>query len=367
MSIVHFPKLSNNAWKYIDCIIDKEPITIFLSFSLFHYLTELNIKKKEFLDVWDDVSDYAHVPKISVYKPISDLYFNIFEIIHCIRFNFKDYKAADFVMFSFSPNMYDAIEPVSNLRKNQNDKYYGFSTPIINDSLNIYTLNNSTYLLTDQYKNCADLVYCEGGDKNGSEQYRFEDLFFEISQAICVQAHKGTIIIKFHECFLKTTSELVFILSSMYEKTYIIKPNVSNIYSSERFLVCNNFLFTSYKDYYHFFENAFEKIKNNGPCVSSLLSKIQLPIFFKNKMDECNTIIGQQQLENIYHVIENIENNKKISILDVSSVGVYPKEPYRSNMRSAILWCEKHGVEYYKPADYGDNHKRPNIFRHNNV
>lgn len=365
MSIIHFPKLSNNAWKYIDCIIDKEPVKIFLSFSLFRYLTELNIKKREILDVWEEnANEYAYVPQISVYKPISDLYFNILEITHCIRFNFKDYKADRFVMFSFSPNMSEAIEPIHNLRQNQNDKYYGFSQPINNDSPHIHTLANSTYLSTDQYINCADLIYCEGGDKNGSEQSRFEDLFLEISQAVCVQAHKGTIIVKLHDCFLKTTAELVFILSSMYEKTYIIKPNVSNIYSSERFLVCNNFLFSNYKDYYHFFEKTVEKIKNNGSCVTSLLSKIQLPIFFKNKIEECNTIIGQQQLENIYCVLENKKNRVT---LDISSVCIYSKQPYRANMRNSILWCEKYGVEYLKPSDCIDIHNRPNIFRHNNV
>lgn len=365
MSIVHFPKLSNNAWKYIDCTIDKEPVKKFLSFSLFHYLTELNMERREISDVCEEnANEYAYVPQISVYKPLSDLYFNILEITHCIRFNFKDYKADGFVMFSFSPNMSEAIEPIHNLRQNQNDKYYGFSQPITNDSPRIHTLANSTYLSTNQYINCADLIYCEGGDKNGSEQSRLEDLFLEISQAVCIQAHKGTIIVKLHDCFFRTTAELVFILSSMYEKTYIIKPNVSNIYSSERFLVCNNFLFTSYKDYYHFFEKTVEKIKNNGSYVTSLLSKIQLPIFFKNKMDECNTIIGQQQLENIYRVLENKKNRVT---LDISSVGIYPKQPYRANMRNSILWCEKYGVEYFKPSDGGDNHNRPNIFRHNNV
>jgi hypothetical protein len=371
MSIVHFPKLSNNAWKYIDCAIDKEPIKNFLSFSLFHYLTELNIKKREISDLWNEVSEnaneYAHVSQISVYKPLSNLYFEILEITHCIRFNFKDYKAADFVMFSFSPNMYDAIEPIQNLRKNQNDKYYGFSIPISGKSPNIYTLNNSTFFSIDQYKNCADLIYCEGGDKNVSEQLRFEDLFLEITQAVCTQAHKGTIIVKLHDCFLRTTAELIFILSSMYEKTYIIKPNVSNVYSSERFLVCNNFLFSNYKDYYHFFEKIANIIKLHESFITSLLPKIQLPVFFKNKMDECNTIIGQQQLENMYRVLEIIENKKNNMLVDISSADIYPKQSYRANMRNSILWCEKYGVEYFKNADYDDNHNRPNIFRHNNV
>lgn len=371
MSIVHFPKLSNNAWKYIDCIIDKEPVKNFLSFSLFHYLTELNIKKREISDLWDEVSEnsneYAYVPKISVYKPLSDLYFNILEITHCIRFNFKDYKEVGFVMFSFSPNMREAFEPIHNLRQNQNDKYYGFSQLFNNDSPHIHTLVNSTYLSTDQYKNCADLIYCEGGDKNVSEQLRFEDLFLEITQAVCVQAHKGTIIVKLHDCFIRPTAELIFILSSMYEKTYIIKPNVSNIYSSERFLVCNSFLFSNYKDYYHFFEKIANIIKLHDSFINSLLPKIQLPMFFKNKMDECNTIIGQQQLENMYRVLEIIENKKNNTIIDISSAYIYPKQPHRANMRNSILWCEKYGVEYLKPYDDVDNHNRPNIFRHNNI
>lgn len=386
MSIIHFPRLSNNAWKQIDCeIIDNVP-RLFLSTSLFYFLSELNNKKKDVIDDWNEISnlenEYSSIFDISVYKPISYLYFKIIEVTQSIRFNFKDYNPSNFVMFSFAPNMFNAIEPIYNLRKNKNDKYYGFSKEgidygFLQNSPNIQQLDFTTYLLTEQYKNCADLIYCEGGNKNDPEYLRIEDLFFEITQALCVQAYKGSIIVKLYDCFNQTTSELIFILSSMYDKTYIIKPNMTDQISSERFLVCNNFLFSDYKDYNYYFENAISVIKNkNNPhhYTSSLLSKIQLPIFFRNKMNECNTIIGQQQLEKIYSILELVDKKKMNCYLDdlnlasTESKGDHKENNYKKNIRCLIMWCEKYGVEYVKPdVDLTDNNHKPNIFRATNI
>jgi hypothetical protein len=385
MSIIHFPRLSSNVWKHIDCEIINNIPRIYLSASLFYFLSELNNKKKDVIDDWNDISnienEYSNIFDISVYKPISHLYFKIIEITQSIRFNFKDYNPSGFVMFSFAPNMFDAIEPIYNLRKNQNDKYYGFSKDnnyeILQNSPNIHLIDFTNYLLTDQYKNYADLIYCEGGNKNDPEYSRIDFLFLEITQALCVQAHKGSLIIKLYDCFHKPTSEIIFILSSMYDKTYIIKPNMSDKISSERFLVCNGFLFSDYKDYSYYFEKAVDCMKNkNTPqhYISSLLSKTQLPIFFRNKMNESNTIIGQQQLEKIYNIFEVIEKKNINDFLEDSksasteSKRDYKHINYKNNMRSMIMWCEKYGVEYIKPdLDFNDNNKKPNIFRESNI
>jgi hypothetical protein len=367
MSIIHFPKLTNSAWKYIDCEMNEGNPQIYLSFSLFHFLSEIIIKIKEFSYIWDDIvkqsNEYENILNIespyniSVYKPVSKLYFKIIEITQSLKFCFRESKTDNFVMFSFSSNMFDAIEPIYNLRKNPKDNYYGFYSQNNREEPNIHILDISTYLSTKQHQNTADLIYCDGGNDSDPEHLKIDELFFQISNAVCVQAHKGSLIVKLSECFHKTTTDIIFILSSMYEKTYITKPNIADQLSAERFLICNNFLFSNYKEYYHIFEKTSNILKTRNKeekNVSSLL-KTHIPMFFKNKMDECNTIIGQQQLEKIYNIFGIIENRKDHQI-----------DFLKNNIKSSILWCEKNGVEYIRPDDNEDN-KRPNIFRQNIV
>ena len=141
----------------------------------------------------------------------------------------------------------------------------------------------------------------------------------------------------------------------MYEKTYILKPTISQQSNSERFLVCYNFLFSNYKDYSAPFEKALEKIykKHTNETVSSFLSNSQIPVFFKTKIEECNAIIGQQQLESIHNIFGFIENK---------SVCEYNR---KVNIKKCILWCEKYGIEHNQKDNV--NSLKPNIFRQSNV
>ncbi len=374
MSIIHFPKLSNNIWKHIECVMSTENPTIYISFSLFRYLSEINIKKQEYAEMWKEhdanTNEYENIinidslDNICVYKPVSNLYFKLTEITQSVRFNFKDYAPTDFVMFSLGENPYHAIEPISNLRKNPNDKYYGISTSNIDTTVDWilnpdipHSFETPEFLrdMSEKYKNTANLVFCEDGNSLTPEFIKNEQLFFKITTAVCIQAKGGCLIVKLTDCFHKTTTDIVYILSSMYEKTYILKPSISQQSNSERFLVCYNFAFSNYKDYSAPFERALEKIykKQTNETVSSFLSNTQIPVFFKTKIEECNAIIGQQQLESIHNIFGFIENK---------SVCEYNR---KANIKKCILWCEKYGIEHNQKDNV--NSLKPNIFRQSNV
>jgi hypothetical protein len=348
--------------------------TIYISFSLFRYLSDINIKKQEYAEMWKEhdanTNEYENIinidshDNICIYKPVSNLYFKLIELTQSVRFNFKDYAPNDFVMFSLGENPYHAIEPISNLRTNTNDKYYEISTSKIETSVDWvlkpdipYAFETPEFLrdISEKYKNTANLVFCEDGNSLTPEFIKNEQLFFKITTAVCIQAKGGCLIMKLTDCFHKTTTDIVYILSSMYEKTYILKPSISQQSNSERFLVCYNFLFSNYKDYSVPFERALEKIykKQTNETVSSFLSNSQIPVFFKTKIEECNAIIGQQQLETIHNIFGFIENK---------SVCEYNR---KANIKKCILWCEKYGFEHNQKDNV--NSLKPNIFRQSNV
>jgi hypothetical protein len=60
---------------------------------------------------------------------------------------------------------------------------------------------------------------------------------------------------------------------------------------------------------------------------------------FLNKIEECNAIIGQQQLETINATINLILNKGHPEKLEFMK---------RQNVNKCISWCDKHGIPYNK-------------------
>jgi hypothetical protein len=383
MSIIHFPKLSNTIWKHIDCVINTDKPGIFISFSLYKYLYEICIRTSRdhlfFLQNTEvntsvsysmhsyGINEYRNIASICVYKPVSDLYFKLIETVQSLRFTIKEYIYENFVMFSVGKNPYSAIEPFYHTRKNNKDKYFGIETtnitrhkeenpPGILPFTKIpFTCDDPQFMkyIVEHHKNIANFVVCEGGDDSYPEFIKNEQLFAEIFAALCLQKKGGCLIVKLTDCFQKSSIDIIYILSSMYDKTYISKPMISPQSSSERFLVCTNFTFSDCNDYYKVFEQALEKIRNKkkDETIDSFLSTANIPLFFKTKMEECNVIIGQQQLENIHRTFlhgENIYENMEIL-----------------NNKKNIMWCDKYNIEHNQKEF--ENNIKNNIFRQANI
>ena len=97
----------------------------------------------------------------------------------------------------------------------------------------------------------------------------------------------------------------------MYEKVYIVKPNTSRYANSERYIVCKSFKLHDTTDLVNKFISIYDKLNNDNIIVRVL--NISIPYLFLNKVEEYNSILGQQQLENIsstLHLIENIRQDK---------------------------------------------------------
>ena len=157
------------------------------------------------------------------------------------------------------------------------------------------------------------------------------------------QSLNGICIIQINHITHKPIIELLYLITSLFEKTYIIKPNSSNITSFDKYLVCKNFIFTDtrrelYKRYYKqlneilvnyekniFHEKSIISILNNG-------NDIGLPYYFMNKIDDINIIIGQQQLECMDQIIHMFKNNNQKERIEIMR---------KINIQKSVNWCEK--------------------------
>jgi hypothetical protein len=70
--------------------------------------------------------------------------------------------------------------------------------------------------------------------------------------------------------------------------------------------------------------------------------KNEINMYFLNKMEECNIIIGQQQIDAYDQMINLIKNKNKVDKIDTLR---------KHNIQKCIHWCDKYKILYNKFAD----------------
>jgi 23S rRNA U2552 (ribose-2'-O)-methylase RlmE/FtsJ len=316
---------------------------------------------------WADSNLYRLKNKcISKHKPLSRSYFKMIEIVS--TFNLY-YDSKPIKSFHLAEGPGGFIEAMAGLRKCPHDIYIGMT--IVDDNQdpnipgwkktesflrqnknvyietgsdktgNILSLDNFVYC-KDTYASSMDLITGDGGfdfsiDFNNQEIHIAKLLFGQIAYALIMQKRGGSFILKIFDSFMQHTIDLLYILSSFYEKVYIMKPNTSRYANSERYIVCKDFLFSSCDKFYPFVYKAFEKMLSNDQYVHRFIN-IPLSYCFTSKLEEYNAIIGQQQIENIHYTISLIENKHKQDKID---------NLIRSNIQKCVQWCIKYNIPYH--------------------
>ena len=160
------------------------------------------------------------------------------------------------------------------------------------------------------------------------------------------QAQDGFAVIKVQDMVMKPIIDILYLLTTLYEKVYILKPNNTDMCESERFIICKQFLYYPERIANYLYE--CKKVEERGFMVTSLLKK-ELPCIFLNKIEESNIIIGNQQLEYIQQMISLFKSKNKEEKCDLWK---------KNNIQKCIKWCEKFKIPYNKFTD------RVNIFLH---
>jgi hypothetical protein len=187
-------------------------------------------------------------------------------------------------------------------------------------------------------------------DNNVSNNINFDFLFYETDssnyfitfiQVLIVilrnQKFNGTSVIKIGNIFHKPVIDILYFLTSLYEKVYICKPNTNNIVSFDRFIVCKNFVHNEQSNNYlkiNYLKLIIFLKKLEGKNISSILD-FDIPYYFKNKIDDLNVIIGQQQLDTLDQIISIYRNKNKYEKIELIK---------KNNIQKSVSWCEKYKI-----------------------
>ena len=353
--------------------------------SLANYLYE--IKEKICLyDSWDIYKEYTNPyeyihtkapnrKNISTYQPLSRSYFKMVELMK--QFDMLEkYRSQSIQTFHLAEGPGGFTEAVVNARKRQvqhsslfhKDKYYAITLIQDDNKLvpnwkrsqhfirnhpqisiengfdktgNLLHLDNFTDLVT-KHGSQMELVTADGGfdfsqDFNRQELCILPLLVAQICFGLCLQKYQGTFVLKVFDCFSKPTIDLLYVLSSFYEKVHITKPLTSRMANSEKYIVCENFHYDNYSEYYPYLFYLMKTMTHMKPeewSPNLRFLRISIPRLFLTKLEEYNLILGHQQINNIFSTLSLIGNkvnkNQKIDYL------------VRLHTSKCIYWCQKH-------------------------
>ena len=224
---------------------------------------------------------------------------------------------------------------------------------------NIMSIDNFVHIVS-KYGSTMDMITADGGfdfspDYNNQEKNAADLIFGQIAYAVCMQRLGGSFVLKIFDTFTKYTTDMISLLASMYQSVHITKPLTSRHANSERYLVCRGFKFSDISLFYSFIYDAFVSILQlphiNNRCI---LHKKHISCIFMSKIEECNAIFGEQQIENIHQTIQMIQNDvKTVASTQSRHCGhndddILLRHPsiISKHIHQCIVWCKKHDIQY---------------------
>jgi hypothetical protein len=345
-----------------------DKITPYISQSFVNYLTKATISLNnlltfdtthtfKFLNQLINPYEYlfSNVPNsnlsICKVKPSSKSYYDILEIYNTLKLS-ECLPEHNMTSLYYGNNGSCVLEYMQSFRENYDDTNI-LIEPIFHKQL-ITPLNNATNVqdeptytpVPDDILSICDYIYFELPDKVYLDTNKYIlGLLKAIKFILMYQSFNGCMILKIGHTYYKPVIDILYIISSLYNKTYIIKPNTSNNIYDEKYLVCKTFTSTLQKK-----NNYLDKInKMYTICyreqheinIQSIV-KNEINMYFLNKMEECNIIIGQQQIDVYDQMINLVKNKNKLEKIETTR---------KHNIQKCINWCDKYKLPYNKFAD----------------
>ena len=338
MSYFTLPKI--NSTIIVNPLDSSNNINPYISYSLFNYYNEMQQQIKTIFSSNNDLSfnNYNDIIKIvnpyeyifskvpgskfsvSKLKQKSNIFYDFLEV--CLTLNVFNFYKSNSIKTLHITNNNDTIECLEMLRENFTDENEYYNE--INDE-QISLINDKKF----------DFLFFEINFVNDSEY--IINLIKSLMVIFKNQSLNGSCIIKINNIFYKPILDIIYILSSLYEKTFILKPNTSNITNFDKFIVCKNFI-TNQDKVLNFKLNYIKLLvflrKLNEKNIISILN-FEIPYYFKIKLDDINIIFGQQQLESLDLIINILKNKNKEDKIETIK---------KSNIQKSVSWCEKYKI-----------------------
>ncbi len=346
----------NNCNIKLKLYINNEQPSPCISYSLIHYLNNVYTQLFKIDDKNTDIKiDFinkiinpfefinTNVPgsiiSVSKVKPKSNIFFELIEIFQTC--NIIDFLSSKNQMniAHLTPNHSSSNYLIDIIREDQHDI-------VISEDFDYENICN--LFIRQQIHPNLDLIIIEfkSSDLNDVTSY-IKNMLLTLCIIIKYQANLGTCIIKVDNIFYKPIIDIIFIFSGIYDKVYVIKPSISKITTGERYIVCKSLnvdLMYKIQLMQQVENNVCVPIYNFTLHLQNIHSVIENDIsyYFLNKIEESNTVIGQQQITAYTQIINIFKNKNRDDKIDTLT---------RNHIQKCIQWCEKNQIPHNKFVD----------------
>ena len=379
------PRVDPEIFKHISysssTVIPKKTASHSLSRYLYEIKEKLEYREKEW-DVFKKYTnpyEYIHsiVPNrrvsVSSHKSLSRSYFKMVEMIRGFALLPKHtfLNNAPIRTFHLAEGPGGFIEAVCLYRSKPEDQYTGMTILADENDDNVPAWRKSEYFLKanpnvhiengadktgnilklDNFDHCValyggsmDFITGDGGfnmsdDFNHQELTIFKLIWGQISYALALQKPGGHFVLKIFDSFFQATIDVMYILSAFYEEVHVVKLRTSRIGNSEKYLVCKRFRSTGClsESPLRFIRESFIRcISSTDPYAVRMLN-INVNRAFMMRIEEINSVLGQQQIENIYYTLLLIDKSGKHERVE---------QLIAQNVQKCVQWCIEHGIYY---------------------
>ena len=294
---------------------------------------------------------------VSKLKFQKEIFYEFYEMNKTI-YLLEDFSKKNITILNISPNSNSVQECIEFIRDNKNDKYISNSSFDFSSFIEEVHKNNTNNRCNE--KENIQLV---------EPEKKFDFIFYELEKAkyenindyvigliqmiliiLKTQKQNGSVIVKLNAIFFKPILDSIYLLSSFYQKTYIIKPIINNVATFYKYIICKNFIddpcsISQNNQRKHYYEKLnyyldkfqdFQKKESVSPFYISSLFDYSLPCYFITKINDININIGQQQLDNIQQMIIFFKNKNKEKINQLIKMHIY----------KSMKWCDKFKIPY---------------------
>lgn len=329
------------------------PSTPFISQSLNHYLNKITTYVRFLQSMHpDSIRDiitqcncsykylYTNIPDtilpVSKIKDMSSVFYELTELFQTIRmtddaplFDMTFARTSILCISSEYISMQCAVDAFLSSSKFDKASFYyrNYTTP--------------TDAMLDASHICSkeSLIVCELEPSRYTQiQQYIKDMIQILYILTTRQKNRGTAIIKLNNIFHKPIIDIIFILSTFYNKTIITKPAVINNSESYKYIICQQFN-ASLCSQLNLEQQIRHKLHVFHSEIIDVHSILRNPISqcFLNKLEDINIILGQQQINTCDNIISLFKCKNREDKLE---------QLKKTNIQKCITWCEKFNISH---------------------
>jgi hypothetical protein len=271
------------------------------------------------------------------YNIIDNHIFILQEIIHSLKL-FDNFNNNQITIGIYNIPINDILHLFKLIYNNLNFNLIHFDNLIEPNNFVKYNNKETTYFLFYKINN-----FIEEKENYNNYILRLIKILYHIL-TFFNDNETGNIILNIDNLTMKPNIEFIYILCHLFEKVIIINPLISNVFTNDCFIFGKTFLNNNNsKNLIFTLKKIIDNWNSNLLNIHSIINN-DLPLFFLNKIEELNIIIGQQKLELIYQNINILKSNKnKIEKIDNIK---------KNNLSKCLKWFIKNKIPILETSTY---------------